>query len=166
MLTKWNQGRETAFTFLCQACHCLPTAADNGHVIAVFTDTTSQISNFSPVKDKDASFQETLQGLKLFPQFHLLDTVDINIDVAPKTLCDSQDPEFFLWYGLPLWYALKSAKDDNDCPVLETHRILYIVKSQLVGGLDFKKWCEPGWKVQLEEAFAVLGCHACISHPC
>src|SRR5438132_2746844 len=161
-LTKRNQGRETAFTFLRQACRCLPTAADNGRVIAVFTDTTSQISNFSSVKDKDISFRVTQQGLELFPQFHLLDTVDVNVDVAPKTICESQDPEFFLRYGLPLWYSLKSAKDDNGRPILETSKILNIVKSKLVGGLDFKKWCEPGRKVQLEEALAVLGCRACI----
>jgi hypothetical protein len=126
-----------AFTFMHQACCCLPTAAENGRVIAVFTDTTSQISNFSPVKDKDTSFQVTLQGLKLFPQFHLLDTVDVNVDVAPKTVHKSQDPESFLQYGLPLWYSLKSAKDDNNCPILDTHKILNIVKSKLVGGLDF-----------------------------
>ena len=115
-LTKRYQGKETAFTFMRQACRCLPTAADNGRVIAVFTDTSSRISNFSPVKDKDTSFRVTLQGLKLFPQFHFLDTVDVNVDVAPKTVRESQDPEFFLRYGLPLWYSLKSAKGDDNRP--------------------------------------------------
>ncbi|CAG8439882.1 13278_t:CDS:2 [Funneliformis caledonium] len=76
----------------------------------------------------------TQQGLKLFPQFNLLDTVDVNVNIIPKTIYD------------------------NDCPILEIHKILNIVKLKLVGGLDFKKWCEPERKVQLEEVLAVLKC--------
>ncbi|CAG8651861.1 11051_t:CDS:1, partial [Paraglomus occultum] len=88
-----NIERKTLFYYVQCALKLLPKKLG---IFAIFTDTHSNISNFSPVSYLDPSIRVAVKGSKLFEPFYLLDTVDMNtMNTAFEkalTLQESEDP--------------------------------------------------------------------------
>ncbi|CAG8666910.1 4057_t:CDS:1, partial [Diversispora eburnea] len=55
------------------------------HFLALFTDTLSRVSNFSPAKYNDPSYRVFLQGQQLYKPFYHLDTFDCQMPQPENT---------------------------------------------------------------------------------
>jgi hypothetical protein len=73
-------------------------------MVAVFTDTTSTVSNFSPADPWDNSMRALAKGEKLFPPYCSLYTLDVFAISPPKTLSDLETE--FTKYGRPAFHAM------------------------------------------------------------
>ncbi|CAG8855418.1 18557_t:CDS:1, partial [Gigaspora margarita] len=129
---------ETLFYYVRRALKLLPK---NVGIFAIFTDTHSYISNFSPVYYLDPSKRVAEEGSQLFKPFYLLDTVDINVDREFRyvpTLEESEDPQHFFQYGRPLWGALLSPSDEVEG--FKPERVIELAIDKLIGGKSFIHW--------------------------
>ncbi|CAG8813648.1 7039_t:CDS:1, partial [Racocetra fulgida] len=155
-----NKGKESLFYYLRHALNLLPH--DVG-IFAVFTDTTSNISNFSPASKRDRSQRVSSKRYQLFNPFYLIDTIDINADLKKvSTLKDSEYPQCFFMYGRPLWSSLMSPLL-GDTKGFEPHSIINLAMDKLVGGMTYTSWKEEHKnRISNVEALAILGPRLCI----
>jgi len=156
-----NIERKTLFYYVRHALKLLPKKLG---IFAIFTDTHSNISNFSPVSYLDPSIRVAAKGSKLFEPFYLLDTVDMNtMNTAFKkalTLQESEDPQHFFQYGRPLWGALLSPSSDAEG--FNPECIIELAMDKLISGKSFIHWkTEAQTKISIE-ALAILGPCLCI----
>ncbi|CAG8766589.1 4721_t:CDS:1, partial [Racocetra fulgida] len=153
-------GKGSLFYYLRHALKLLPN--DIG-IFAVFTDTISNISNFSPASKHDQSPRVATGRAELFKPFYLIDTVDINVDhKKASTLKDSECPQSFFMYGRPLWSSLTLSPFDN-VKGFEPHDIINLAMEKLVGGMAYTWWKkEYKNKISSVESLAILGPRLCI----
>ncbi|CAG8633711.1 1920_t:CDS:2 [Paraglomus brasilianum] len=131
-----NIERKTLFYYVQCALKLLPKKLG---IFAIFTDTHSKISNFSPVSYLDPSIRDATKGSKLFEPFYLLDTVDMNtMNTAFKKALTLQD----------------------DAEGFNPERIIELAMDKLIGGKSFIHWkTEAQTKISIMEALAIFGPH-------
>ncbi|CAG8498236.1 4132_t:CDS:1 [Funneliformis caledonium] len=141
--------------------HALKLLPKKIGIFATFTDTHSNISNFSPVSYLDPSKRVAERGSQLFEPFYLLDTVDMNtIFKKVRTLKEFEDPHHFFQYGRPLWDALLSFSGTEG---FKPERIIELAMNKLIGGKSFILWKkETQNKITVVETLAIFGPHLCI----
>ncbi|CAG8744728.1 17293_t:CDS:2, partial [Dentiscutata heterogama] len=136
-----NVGKISPFYYIRRALILLPKGAG---IFAVFTDTHSNISTFSPAYYLDPSKRVAEEKFKLFAPFYLLDTTDMNVNLREvKTLKESEDPRHFFQYGRPLWG-------------MESERIIELAMDKLIGGKYFGVWREEV-QIKILDTLAILG---------
>ncbi|CAG8854769.1 20013_t:CDS:1, partial [Gigaspora margarita] len=155
-------GKNSLFYYIRRALILLPKEAG---IFAIFTDTHSNISNFSPVSYLDPSKRVAEEGFILFEPFYLLDTVDMNVNFKKvMTLKESADPHHFFQYGRPLWGAL--LMPSSDTKGMESEHIIELAMDKLIGGKFFSVWKkdlkDSQKKIDILETLAILGPRLCI----
>ncbi|CAG8772474.1 11839_t:CDS:1, partial [Racocetra fulgida] len=155
-------GKNSLFYYIRRALILLPKEAG---IFAIFTDTHSNISNFSPVSYLDPSKRVAEEGFILFEPFYLLDTVDMNVNFKKvMTLKESADPQHFFQYGRPLWGAL--LMPSSDTKGMESEHIIELAMDKLIGGKFFSVWKkdlkDSQKKIDILETLAILGPRLCI----
>ena len=92
----------------------VPSAAGskNPPLIAVFTDTTSSVSNFSPAKMWDDSARVLNQGTKMFDPYSCLGTIDVFVS-NDKVETLSTLGLGFAKYGRPAYYAMAEENEER-----------------------------------------------------
>ena len=150
---------ETLFYYVRRALKLLPK---NVGIFTIFTDTHSNISNFSPVYYLDPSKRVAEKGSRLFEPFYLLDTVDMNTDFKQvPTLEESEDPQHFFRYGRPLWGALLSPSSEAEG--FKPERVIELAIDKLIGGKSFIHWKKESQnKISIIETLAIFGPRLCI----
>ncbi|CAG8749585.1 6023_t:CDS:2 [Cetraspora pellucida] len=118
-------------------------------IFAVFTDTYSNISNFSPAYYLNPSKRVAEEKFKLFTLFYLLDTIDMNVNLKEiKTLKER-----------PLWGAL--LMPSSDAKGIESERIVKLAIDKLIGRKYFGVWREEV-QIKILNTLAILEFHLCI----
>ena len=150
--------KETLFFYVRRALKLLPKKIG---IFAIFTDTHSNISNFSPVSYLDPSKRVAERGSQLFEPFYLLDTVDMNTNFKKvPTLKESEDPHHFFQYGRPLWGALLSPSGTEG---FKPERIIELAMDKLIGGKSFILWKKEAQnRITIMETLAIFGPRLCI----
>ncbi|CAG8805753.1 15781_t:CDS:2, partial [Gigaspora margarita] len=159
ILVSENVEKQSLFYCMRRALILLPKRAG---IFAIFTDTHSNLSNFSPVSYRDPSLTVAEGGSQLFEPFYLLDTVDMNVNFKKvMTLKESEDPQHFFQYGRPLWGALLSPP--NETKGMKPEHIVELAMDKLIGGENFSIWRKKIQnKIGILETLAILGPRLCI----
>ncbi|CAG8813383.1 21476_t:CDS:2, partial [Cetraspora pellucida] len=91
--------------------------SEKAGIFAVFTDIHSNILNFLPTSYLNLSKRIAQHSSKLFAQFYLLATMNMNINFVnfkeTMTLKESEDLQHFFQYGRPLWGSLLMPSSDT-----------------------------------------------------
>jgi len=114
-------------------------------IFAVFTDTTSRITNFQPTSWNDPSLR--IQGLpaagpRQFPPIFVFSSIDVYSRVLNQPMCissseDVADPDRLLKFGRAGWYATYfHANGLHNTDVVDTDTILRTAKSKLLAISD------------------------------
>ncbi|CAG8763849.1 12018_t:CDS:1, partial [Dentiscutata heterogama] len=148
-----NVGNNSSFYYIRRALIHLPKVSG---IFAVFTDTHSNISIFSPASYLDPSKRVAEEeGFRLFAPFYLLDTVDMNVNFKEvMTLKESEDPRHFFQYGRPLWDAL--LMPSSDFKGMEPEHIIELAMDKLIGGQFFSVW-KKEVQIKILDTLAILG---------
>ncbi|CAG8841880.1 12447_t:CDS:2, partial [Gigaspora margarita] len=152
-----NVEKNSPFYYIRRALILLP---EGSGIFAVFTDTHSNISNFSPTSYLDPSKRVAEEGYLLFAPFYLLDTMDMNVKFKEvMTLKESEDPQHFFQYGRPLWGAL--LMPSSDTKGMKSERIIELAMDKLIGGQFFSFW-KKKVHIGILDTLAILGPRLCI----
>ena len=144
-LTTLVNGGPTRFQVLRRALRVLKGSHS---CFAFFTDTISKIANFAPAATWERSFQILKDGLKLFPPFWWLPTMDVWPDTKGShfTVAELEQPECFFRYGRPGYYAFWRTQQY----VAGAIKIIDILSRKLLSETK-------GKDITLEQALAILG---------
>ncbi|CAG8684476.1 2580_t:CDS:1, partial [Ambispora gerdemannii] len=102
--TSNNKGN---FYHLRKALQAIPHESDCCSM-ALFTDTLSKVSNFSPAKRHDSSSRVSHQGRRLYKPFYLLDVFDCRMQ-QPVDITVSSSINQIRNMGRPLWADIGGA---------------------------------------------------------
>jgi hypothetical protein len=117
------------------------TTKDIPQIFAVFTDTTSRITNFQPTSSTDPSMRVPSLpevGKKQFPPIFVFSSVDVYSRVLNKPMCVSNpdeiaDPERLLKFGRAGWYATYShGNASHKAERNSTNAVLNMATSKLI----------------------------------
>ncbi|CAJ0637020.1 7278_t:CDS:2, partial [Entrophospora sp. SA101] len=123
-----KSGQDMPFLLLRRVLQCLP----NG-IFVVFTDTLSELSNFSPAIVDDHSQRVHHEDLKLFDPFYLFDFIDVFNQHTSEEIDETTNYTKLFFFGRPLWGAyLKSKMDVKD--------LIMIAQQKLLGGNKIETW--------------------------
>jgi len=110
--------KNSYFRLLRQALAFVP---EQQGLFSVFTDTSSQVANFSPSLDRDPSLRLPNQGHKLFAPLYKISTFDLNIPPAPSSWDELLSPRRLSRYGCPFYgLYLENASQVEEHPDVGT----------------------------------------------
>ncbi|KAG9292444.1 hypothetical protein G9A89_015314 [Geosiphon pyriformis] len=103
MLLAFDEARVlTENDNFCNLRRALQAVPDSGGFMALFTDTLSKVSNFSPANYHDPSSRISSEGEKLYKPFYLLDTLDCRMQ-KPPVVTVSTAMNQIRYMGRPIW---------------------------------------------------------------
>jgi len=133
--------RMTKFDYLRRSFRIFPERAG---IMAVLTDTNSQIAAIAPPSSKDVSLRATEPGVKLFPPYWQLNTIDVwPACRGPLTVGQVEQLSTYSMFGRPAFYAIAQSE-------YGAQTLLTVLKAKLV--LD-----PTLGKITREDALAVIG---------
>jgi hypothetical protein len=119
-------------------------------IVAVFTDTTSSVSNFAPSKPWDKSARTLTKGMKLFDPYSSLCTLDIFDDEAEPAKALSSLEKGYTKYGRPAFHAMTELVNEEQKHSKMHSDLLSVIEAKIRGGKLIQKSGSL-------EALAILG---------